>query len=157
MTTQHRQCAKCSQPIPEHKGRRGNQIKYCSKSCRDEYWRNQQQGHDSKAILLNNNNKGALGELKVTCDLLEKGFSVFRSVSPSCDCDLVIMKDGILKRVEVTTGYRGMSGKLFFVPHKKENYDILALIIKGQVVYSPSLNDFYRKVSLDAVAESVAS
>ena len=36
---------------------------------------------------------GAISELMVSADLLKKGYEVFRAVSPSCSCDLAILRD----------------------------------------------------------------
>lgn len=46
---------------------------------------------------------GAISELRVSADLLTRGFAIFRAVSQSCECDLIAMKNKKLFRVEVTT------------------------------------------------------
>lgn len=48
---------------------------------------------------------GAMSELMVCGELLRKGYSVFRSVSPSCFCDLIATKDSFSMSIEVRTGY----------------------------------------------------
>jgi len=50
-------------------------------------------------------NVGAMSELFVSADLLKKGYAVFRSLSPACFCDLIVVKDNQIFRVEVKTGY----------------------------------------------------
>lgn len=84
---------------------------------------------------------GALHELKVAADLIERGFHVFRALSPSCECDLAFIENRRLFRVEVTTGYRNVqSGKLIFPPHSPDRYDVLAIVIEGkQIIYQPEL------------------
>jgi hypothetical protein len=72
---------------------------------------------------------GVLSELVVCVDLLQKGYEVFRGVSPSCSCDLAILKNGKLKRVEVTTGHY-KKDRTLVAPnhHNAEDFDILAIV-----------------------------
>ena len=71
---------------------------------------------------------------------LEKGFEVFRSVSPASSCDLVIVKNRKLYRVEVTMGYRLKEGELNHDKHNTENYDILCRVMPNEIVFMPDLN-----------------
>lgn len=48
---------------------------------------------------------GAMSELFVCGELLKKGYAVFRSLSPSCFCDLIAIKGSSQLVVEVRTGY----------------------------------------------------
>ena len=81
---------------------------YCSKECNldtievEEYSKNYY-GIAPGTI-------GAIGELKVSCDLLEKGWEVFRSVSPHSKCDIVISKGSINLRIEVRKGHKNKDG-----------------------------------------------
>ena len=80
---------------------------------------------------------GAISELKVGADLLGKGFEVFRALSPSCSCDLAILRDGRLVRVEVTTGHRSSTGRVIH-PSKINRYDLLAVVLSdGTIHYDP--------------------
>jgi len=87
--------------------------------------------------------------MAVVMDLLQKGFSVFRSVSPSCAVDLVITKNGnthsgaverVLK-VEVKTGHYTLGGKLRWPRPLNDKFDILAVVVHGEITYTPSLED----------------
>lgn len=70
-------------------------------------------------------------------DLLEKGFEVFRSLSPNCSCDLIIQKDNKLQRVEVRTGF---VYKEKIAVSRKIRADILAIVLpKGKIIYEPNL------------------
>jgi len=55
--------------------------------------------------------KGAASELIASAYLLSRGFAVFRSVSPTCPCDLIVMIGDSLLRVEVKSlfWYKGTS------------------------------------------------
>jgi hypothetical protein len=59
--------------------------------------------------------KGSLAELVVCADLLDKGFAVFRSVSPNCFCDLIAIKGSEERRIEVRTGAYTPNGLVTFV------------------------------------------
>lgn len=63
--------------------------------------------------------------------------SVFRALSPSCDCDLAVLKNCKLIRVEVTTGYTMQNGALSYHHHDTKNYDVIAVVHKGGISYFP--------------------
>ncbi len=63
-----------------------------------------------------------MSELLVSVDLMKKGYSVFRSISPACFCDLIAIKEGEIMKVEVRTGYTSpVSGKQTFPRITKGN------------------------------------
>lgn len=74
---------------------------------------------------------------------MQKGYNVFRSMSPACPCDIAILKDGALSRVEVTTGKKLPSGKIMYPPHKEHTYDVLAVVLYDHgapaIIYEPEL------------------
>lgn len=85
--------------------------KICSDACRKGWY-----GRYSpvNGVKIPSGTVGAISELVVCSDLLKTGYSVFRSVSPSCFCDLIAIRDGVVKKIEVRTGYRGVNGKILF-------------------------------------------
>ena len=96
--------------------------------------------HNPPASKLPAGTVGAIAELRVSVDLLSKGYEVFRALNPSCPCDLAILCDNRLFRVEVRTAHRsGYTGKVYCDPSKKEYYDILAQVLPEQIVYIPEL------------------
>ena len=85
-------------------------------------------------------------ELLVSADLMRRGYEVFRALSPACSCDLVILKEGRLLRVEVRTAQKSISGKLSWTNSKKDigRSDMLALVVEGRdIVYLPSLDTIW--------------
>lgn len=76
----------------------------------------------------------------VCADLLLKGYAVFRAVSPACSCDLIVLKDGKLCRVEVTTGHRRDNGKVNCPLKTPGAYDVLAIVVDDgkEIVYEPN-------------------
>ena len=111
--------------------------KYCSRKCYLEHIRKTYRPHPYQKNLCSGT-IGTINELIVCTDLMKKGYAVFRAVSYSCSCDLVIFKDKKLSRVEVTSGWF-VNGKVKGRPHKKENYDIMAIVIAGEKIFYEGL------------------
>lgn len=117
--------------------------KYCSDECK-------QMDYKSTYHKLNPNAEvrsrklasitGVTSELKVVIDLLGKGYEVFRAVNSLASCDLAILFKDKLSRIEVTTGhYSSKDGKIFYPEHKKNNFDILAVVLHDRIYYFPEL------------------
>lgn len=90
---------------------------------------------------INKASTGAISEMVVCADLLKMGFSVFRSISAACDCDIIAMKDGRIIRVEVKTAYKLPSGSIL-CPKKKSQagkHDVLAMVFlrENSITYKP--------------------
>lgn len=106
--------------------------RYCSSDCRKsserERWGRTSDGSLSSGTV------GALAELACSVDLMEKGYAVFRALSPACICDLIAFKDGKFLRVEVRTGYKGEADKISFpmTPKDKGRQDIFAVYIRSR-------------------------
>ena len=89
---------------------------------------------------LNPGDLGALSELRVCVDLAERGYSVFRALSPSAPCDLIALApDGAVLRVEVKTGYRGLRHGSEGPISARSVYDVLAIAHPDGVEYRPFL------------------
>jgi len=82
---------------------------------------------------------GAISELRVSADLLYKGYSVFRALSPNCPCDLAILKGDKLLKIEVKTTCYSPSGAVVYPKPKNDCYDILALVLDDKIIYKPAL------------------
>jgi hypothetical protein len=85
---------------------------------------------------------GALSELLVATDLMRRGYDVFRALSPSSPCDLIILQGVATQRVEVRTGHRSPTGRLIAPIGNKDvgRSDIVAIVYdKGKhIVYLPA-------------------
>ncbi len=124
-----------------HGARERRHAKTCSKMCSRK--RESTMYRDSYQIYgLPTGTVGALNELRVSTDLMLRGWSVFRSLSPSSQCDLVLLKNEKVVRVEVTTGRPSPSGKPMYPPHTEDryNFDVLAVVLGGNtpILYIPS-------------------
>lgn len=110
--------------------------KYCCHTCRDTaaLSRNRRYVQDTG---LPTATVGAISELHVSNDLLRKGYSVFRSLSPACGADLVAIKDNVSLFVEVRTGYVSHTGNLNY----RKTLDPMASCFA--VVERNSLDIFY--------------
>ena len=113
------------------------QKKFCSIDCRRIFTQNEYRKRNLLSAV-SSGTRGAIGELTICVDLLSKGYEVFRSVSPTSSCDLAILKDGKLLKVEVRTGYRSRSGNLMFKKTDR-GHDIYAVVIGNNTMYIPPL------------------
>ena len=83
---------------------------------------------------------GLLNELRVAIDLLSKGYEVFRAMSQQSSCDLAVLKNGSLLRIEVTTTVRQAGGGVAYPKKDNNRFDLLALVSReGDILYRPPL------------------
>lgn len=108
---------------------------YCDRFCANRHKKslNPNKGMASGHV-------GAMNEMKTCCDLIKRGFEVFRSVSPANGVDLVIIDENKKTlRVEVTTGRYLPSGAITYTTHDNEKYDIIAVVTDKEIKYIPDL------------------
>lgn len=129
-------CLTCNKKLPENKVRRN--AKFCNSLCRGELTKIKYRSMNDRYNLATGT-IGTIGELKVSIDLLIKGYEVFRALSPSCSCDLAILKNNELKRIEVRTGSYTPTGKIMFTKKLTHKIDHFAIILKDKIIYQPSL------------------
>ena len=86
--------------------------KYCSVTCRRKS--EAKKWGRSSVTEIAAGTVGAMSEMEVALDMMNKGFAVFRALSPSCLCDLIAFKDGKTLMVEVRTGYKGENDLVSF-------------------------------------------
>jgi hypothetical protein len=92
--------------------------------------------------------------LVVAADLLKRGYHVFRAMSPACPCDLVLLENGHLLRVEVTTGFLSGNGTLHHPKKASGKYDVLAVVCGSAVTYTPELPIFKPKKGTTEVKQA---
>jgi hypothetical protein len=133
-------CRHCGKQIlPRGKAK----LVYCSIECERECMRIVTQAtyksrSNTAETRLNTCQTGARSELCATCDLMSKGYEVFRALSPSSSCDLVIIKNGGMRRVEVRTAIVGRApDEISFSTTAKDRgrQDIFAGVVGDQVFY----------------------
>jgi len=130
-----RNCVYCGKALPL------NRWRYCNDTCKSSYLsvRYREQNPFSGQ---STSTTGAISELRVAVDLMSKGYNVFRALSPSCPCDLAILKDGQLLKIEVRTTYRTASGKIYRSVMGRDNplnIDHYAWVLSDKIVYEPPL------------------
>lgn len=122
-------CLGCGMPVKTSVPNK----KYCSEVCRRKTVYPAKQHGD-----LPTGTCGAINEYRVAVDLLKRGYQVFRAMSPSCSCDLAVLHNKRLLRVEVTTGYR-VNGRLTHPKAGKNDWrgsaDILAVALPDGLHY----------------------
>lgn len=82
--------------------------------------------------------RGCISELLVCCDLAQKGYQVFRPISPSAPCDLLAMdRAWKILRVEVKTATPTRSGKVAVdLRTKMGKFDMVAFVFAdGRIEY----------------------
>ena len=117
---------------------------YCSRICRAEGNRRrvkEKNGiptYEKNGITLSKSTKGALAEMRVTVDLIEKGYEVFRAVSPATSCDFVICKNNTTLRLEVKSRGLSSGGNIYKPPPHKA--DVIAILYQDEIIkYTPDL------------------
>jgi len=106
------------------------QAKFCSNICRSHFHlkRTGRQGIPG----VPNGTVGAITEMRVASYFMQKGYNVFRSLSPSCFCDLIAIKDKEILKIEARTAYLSEHGTLSFPKKTKGNIDIFGLYIANK-------------------------
>lgn len=129
-------CHVCGKPLKQ--GCR-SWSKYCSKSCNHVASRERYK-HLNRSLGLPSGTTGAIAELRVAVDLMSRGFEVFRALSPSASCDLAIISNDHLLRVEVRTSYYGVKdGTITKNKSGVGNQDIWAFVTHDKITYEPDL------------------
>lgn len=146
MTAQHAtHCVRCGKEIPTSRTtHQSTPVKYCSRVCcasatKEKY---RQQTGRSEWEKISPGKSGAVSELVVSADLLTRGYEVFRAVAQDGSCDMIILKNGSLQRVEVRTGYKTDDGKIKATTTRLDpkKYDVLAIVIAGrEICYHPDI------------------
>ena len=113
---------------------------YCSWLCNKQFTKiRYKKNNPNKNIGLNSGTLGAISELRVCSDLLNKGWNVFRAVSAASSVDLLIAKEKVILKVEVTTGSLTSSGKLCHPAKDFSRFDVLAVVLPDRIVYNKSM------------------
>jgi hypothetical protein len=129
-----RQCKQCNAPLPT------SRTAYCGHECASA-------ANKAKAGIpdhgLPTGTVGALHELVVSTELMRRGWHVFRALSPSCPCDLVVYRaNSSMIRVEVRTGHRKVGGGTYSPLTKKDigRHDVLAIVTHdGEISFCPDI------------------
>jgi len=141
-------CLFCGRELSERGQRLG--AHFCCEECRAHYRKELHRKHNKLSHKIPSGSRGAISELRVAADLLDKGFEVFRALSPHCSCDLAVLEDGKLARVEVKTGYYSLDENSVFYPKSpnSKKYDLLAVVLFDKIIYEPSLDELFPKKNI---------
>jgi len=135
------ECEVCHENIPAGRLNRNANAKTCSPECSKKRATLLYRARNPQPTGMSTATIGAISELRVAVDLLQKGYAVFRALSSSCPCDLAILQDKKLFRLEVKTASRSVASGAVVVPKNKKDglYDILAAVLPDEIVYTPCL------------------
>ena len=124
-------CAVCSTEFQSNQ----QKAKFCSEQCKkqkdNEKWgRIGVPGVSASTV-------GAISEMACSVELMNKGYAVFRALSPSCICDLIAVKGDRMLRVEVRTGYQGSKGTVTFPLNGKDKgrQDVFAVYVRSNKTF----------------------
>ena len=92
-----RNCLKCGDSYKPKK----TYQQFCSVRCR--VFKNNE-GKPFFRLGLATGTVGAIAELMVSCDLMRRGFELYRALSQSSSCDLLALRGGVFYSVEVRSG-----------------------------------------------------
>lgn len=139
-----RDCETCGNPIPVERLNRCDWAKTCSPECSKRRGSVLYRQNNPQRRSLPTGTVGAISELRVAADLLQRGYAVFRALSPSCPCDLAILWDNRLFKMEVKTASRsGFTNKVTYsMSSNRNSYDILAAVLPDEIVYVPALPEY---------------
>lgn len=127
-------CSECPNEVPEGKLKYPSRLT-CSDKCAKA--RNRRRYIEINGELgLPTMTIGTIAELIVVADLLRMGYEVFRAASGSCSCDLVILRNGEMQRIEVRSGYITVNGELR-TTNPVIRADVLAIVshFDGRIEY----------------------
>lgn len=93
---------------------------------------------------------GAISELKVAYDLMEKGFDVFRALAQNACCDLIAVKNNLMIRIEVRTTIESDNGNIRQVvkPVDEGRSDCYAWVTENGITYEPEIESLLGKAIL---------
>ena len=128
-------CVVCNQPIPKERQRYNT--KFCSNRCKVRQRLALYHEKNPKPQLCHATS-GIVSEYRVIIDLLFKGYDVFHATSPASSCDLAVLKNNKLLRIEVRTGKYSAIGNVY-KPTANVRADILATVLHDRIIYEPDL------------------
>jgi hypothetical protein len=118
-----------------------NDRKYCKGKCREDFWRARNVNLRQPTLKLATGTIGALSELIVCSDLLQRGYEVFRAVSPSCSTDLIASKNDNIFKVEVRTGRYNASKKLYYANQNVRSHVVAVVtLVDKKIWYIPDID-----------------
>ena len=134
------ECRACLKDIGSVRSKRRFYRYYCNPACERQWRQRQYREKNPHRLDLPTGTVGARLELLVAADLMARKYHVFRALSPNCPCDLAVLKDGVLLRVEVRAAFRSSNGHLNYSKRSTGNVDVWALgLADGEIAYEPML------------------
>lgn len=92
-------------------------------------------------IKLSSHTIGCIGEMLVCADLMQKGWDVYRSISPHAPVDLMARRDRKTVAVEVRSGRKKLDGRVVFgKPLREKSWEVIAVVLPdGEIHYQPEM------------------
>lgn len=116
--------------------------KYCDHECRRNHLKDiraDNQGRKGLPIL-STGTMGAMSELQVSIDLMNRGYEVYRALSPASSSDILAIKNGKIFDIEVRTGILGLNGRMSYPKTNiRANYVAVYMRKNNEIYYFPEL------------------
>lgn len=121
--------------------------RFCATNCQRAATENVPLVHPSQieaGVQIPTSTAGAASELRAAADLMLRGFHVFRAMSPSCPCDLVVWRpSGPVIRVEVKTArVNSVTGVISFQKALRNIFDAICHVTPDEVIYEPPISEW---------------
>ena len=104
---------------------------FCSKGCRCAMYNTVTHGRFD-GCPVSPGTAGAIGELRAAADLMLLNLPVFRALSPSCPCDLVVLHGAELLTIEVRNGYRNLVNQAIVCSNNHQGADLFAVYLRAE-------------------------
>jgi len=88
---------------------------------------------------LTSSDHGALNELRVSIDLMGKGYKIFRALNPNAPFDLIAYKNKKLYKIEVRTRVFKKDGTLSPGKKERDDTDVYAWVMPTAIIYEPNI------------------
>lgn len=95
---------------------------YCGATCSNNRYKRTEVVRAVSQEPVSSGTRGAVSELVASCDLMERGFHVFRAMSPSSCCDLIAVKGGLVFMVEVRSASINRSSRVWYMPRTDRDH-----------------------------------
>lgn len=100
---------------------RFDDVKYCSQKCKKQHHNYPSRQVNKKSYSVSPAIQGTISEVLACNYYLRNGWEVYRNISAFGSNDLIIMRNGEIKKIEVRTGILYKNGKIYY-PNKIHNY-----------------------------------
>lgn len=109
--------------------------RFCSNKCRHDYWNGVTKNSTIVTDEISRYTIGTIAEILVCADLMGRGYSVYKAISPNTFSDVIAIRDGIIYQLEVRTGRYGVTGRLNYPKMNTNGKSIVVYTFKDKKIH----------------------